>query len=244
MNSGKNGGLSPHNYDHRELAKRFAPKVRTGGMLRPPDFFAQPHLKARPANITDRLADQCAGGYIGKACAGLNHKYRASGAEVRRAFKDCRFEGRVLSASEWAFPGMREDQVVSFMGICGLSIHEVAEGFRALFGDGALDYADYFNHLAEGWTERLNEVRSYSPPQDDEVGLFLDEGELLGGMAPDELFRVLPGDRRWTAIPDENLVIISLGCLHYHLNPVELRRAQQAHRTSAPIQQAMPARAD
>ena len=228
-------GVAPGKYNHAEWAKLFEPKVCTGGELRPRLFFAQPHLKVRPWNTTDKLADRCMRGYIGKACAGLNHKYRASGAEIRQAFKDCRFEGRTLSASEWAFPGMREDRVVKFVGACGLSIHELAEGFRVLFGDGALGYANYFNQLADGWTERLHEVRSYDPPMDDEIGLFLDGPEYLDGTAPEQLFEVREGDKRWTALPDENLVIISLGCIHYHLNPIELRSAHQARRLASCI---------
>ena len=212
-------------YHPAELAKCFEPKVRTGGVLRPPHFFNHTLLKERPDNITDALADQCVDGHVGKATSGLNHKYRANGAEVRRAFQECRFHGRVLSALEWAFPSMREDQMVRFIATCGLSIKEIADGFRALFGDGALDYANHINQLAD---RRLcaTETRVSEPwLLPGHVSIPLGYDALLSGMAPAALFSAQPGDPHWTALPAENLVIVSLENLHYHLDADDLRRA-------------------
>ncbi len=228
--SGKGGHLA---YHPAELAKYFEPAVRTGGVLRPPRFFDHPLLKARPDNITDALADRCVDGHVGKATSGLNHKYRANGAEVRRAFRECRFQGRVLSALEWAVPGMREDQMVRFLATCGLAVKEIAEGFRALFGDGALDYANHINQLAEG---RLHptETRVSEPwLLPGHVSIPLGYDALLGGMAPAALFAARPGEPHWTALPAENLVIVSLGNLHYHLDADDLRRASALTQSAA-----------
>lgn len=214
------------------LAKCFEPVVRTGGILRPPRFFDQPLLNERPDNITEALADRCVALHVGKACSGLNRKYRVNGAEVRRAFKACKFEGRVLSALEWAVPGMREDQMERFMATCGLSVKEIAEGLRSLFGDGAFDYANYVNQLAD---ERLQTTT----PQTLEpwllrghVSMPLNLDDLLGGMAPPSLFDVKEGAPNWCAKPAMNQIIITMGHLHYFLDADELRVAQKTRSTS------------
>ena len=98
-------------YDPAALWKHFTPQIRTGGDLLPADSFNHPNLKARPDNITDSLADLCMDIQIGKACAGLNYKYRASGAEVRRAFKVRDFPPQVMESLHWGVPSMREEQV-------------------------------------------------------------------------------------------------------------------------------------
>lgn len=229
----------PKYNNQEELAKCFEPVARTGGTLRPPAFFDHPLLKKRPDNITEALADRCVDVHVGKACSGLNRKHRANGAEVRRAFKACHFEGRVLSAVEWAVAGMREDQMERFLATCGLTVKEIAEGFRALFGGSAFDYANYVNHLAD---ERL---RAETPQTQEpwllrgHVSMLLTLDDLLGGMAPPSLFVVNEGCPNWCAKPTMRQVIITMGHLHYFLDADELQIARQSRSTSE-LQAAMP----
>ena len=226
-----NDGVWKSKYDPGELAKFFVPMVQTGGELRPPGFFDQPALKARPDYITEALADRCVDMSMGKACAGLRRKWRASGSEIRQAFKECEFEGRVLAALEWAVPGMREEQMVRFMTISGLSVRELAEGFRVLFGSGAFDYANHINALADDLLSAA-EAQTEAPwLQRGHVTIPLGYDALVGGMASERLFEVREGDPRWTYRPEYGWIVISLGKMHYILDPDDLCRAHESRRS-------------
>lgn len=205
-------------YDAAELWDCFEPKICTGGTLQPVERFDHPNLKARPDNITDSLADQCMDIQIGKACAGLNHKYRANGAEVRSAFKTGKFTRRVMASLEWGVPGMREEQAARMIATSGLSISELAAGFRYAFGDGACGYADYLN----GWA-----LSPENPPRRRDVGLFIADDKLLAGDAPNAVFSICEGDPRWKLRPAIGEVIITLDHLHYSFEPDVLRQAQE-----------------
>ena len=214
-------------YDPAEIGDCFEPKICTGGVLQPVERFDHPNLKARPNNITDSLADQCMDIQIGKACAGLNHKYRASGAEVRRAFKVGDFSPRVMKSLQWGVPGMREEQAARMIATSGLSISELAAGFRYAFGDGACGYADYLN----GWA-----LNPENPPRRRDVWLAVPEASLLAGDAPNAVFCICEGDPRWKLRPAIGEVIITLDHLHYCFEHDMLRQAQEnCHDRKNPI---------
>lgn len=205
-------------YDVAELNRLLQPQICTGGDLEPARQFAHPCLVARPDNITDALADVRVEGVIGKACAGLRHEYRAQGHEVREAFGSGVFLDRVAHCLRWAIPGMRDTQVASLMSVCGLSISEIAAGFRWLFGDSAYGYANYINR----WTQD-----PANPSLHADVWLHLSNAELLGGHAPSAIYTVRKGDPKWTNDPSADAVIIDLGNLHYFFAVDVL---QEAHR--------------
>ena len=205
-------------YDPAALWKHFTPQIRTGGDLLPADSFNHPNLKARPDNITDSLADLCMDIQIGKACAGLNYKYRASGAEVRRAFKVRDFPPQVMESLHWGVPSMREEQVGRMIATCGLSISELAAGFRRAFGDGACGYADYLN----GWA-----FSPENPPRRRDVWLSVPEANLIAGDAPNAIFSVWEGHPRWMRYARTGEVTIALDHLHYCFEPDVLRQAQE-----------------
>ena len=184
----------------------------------PTDSFSHPNLKARPDNITDSLADLCMDIQIGKACGGLNYKYRASGAEVRQAFKMGDFSSKVMESLLWGVPGMREEQVGRMIATSGLSISELADGFRHAFGDGACGYADYLNKWA---------LNPENPPRRRDVWLSVPKANLLAGDGPEAIFVIRADDPRWTTHPPTSQVTIALDHLHYCFEPDVLRQAQE-----------------
>lgn len=184
----------------------------------PAEGFDHPNLKTRPDNITDSLADQCMDIQIGKACAGLNHKYRAGGAEVRQAFKEGDFSSNVMESLHWGIPGMREEQVERMIATSGLSISELAAGFRYAFGGGACGYANYLNKWA---------LSPENPPRRRDVWLSVPKANLLAGDAPQAIFAIRAGDPRWTNHPPTSEVTIALDHLHYCFEPDVLRHAQE-----------------
>ena len=54
---------------------------------------------------------------------------------------------------------------------------------------------------------------------------------LVGGMAPECLFEVWEGDPRWTYRPEYGWIVISLGKMHYILDPDDLCRAHESRRS-------------
>ena len=205
-------------YDPAELWEHFTPKICTGGCLLSAARFNHPNLMARPSNITDSLADSCMDIQIGKACAGLNHKYRANGTEVRKAFETGFFPKRVMESLLWGVPGMREDQVDQMISTSGLSISKLVAGFRHAFGDGACGYADYFNRWA---------MRPDDPPRRRDVWLSVPDANLLAGDAPEAIFSIQADDPRWTNHQPTGEVTIALDHLHYCFEPDVLRQAQE-----------------
>ena len=115
--------------------------------------------------------------------------------------------------------------MVHFMATSGLSIKEIAEGFRSLFGDYALEYANHINQLAADVLRPPQACTSEPWLLPGHVSLILGFNDLRSGMAPARLLAAQPGDPIRTDLPAKDLVVISLGKLHYHLHPDDLRRA-------------------
>lgn len=205
-------------YDPAALWQHFTPQICTGGELLTAEGFNHPNLKTRPDNITDSLSDLCMDIQIGKACAGLNHKYRASGPEVRQAFKVGDFSPNVMESLHWGVPGMREEQVERMIATCGLSISELAAGFRHAFGDGACGYANYLNKWA---------LSPENPPRRRDVWLSVPDANLLAGDAPEAIFSIQADDPRWTNHEPTGEVTIALEHLHYCFEPDLLHQAQE-----------------
>ena len=227
-----------------DAERHFAPAIRTGGDLRSPAFFQQPALRRRPDNVTDALADRCVDGMMQKACAGMKHQYRASGNEVRQAFQDCQFQGRVMGALIWALPGIREDQMEGMFPLFGLSMQEMAEGFRFLCGEGADGYANHINLMAD---EALSPPAPSASPwlQRGHVSCILTREDLTGGMAPPPLWRVQEGDPRRSrcVINGRPHVIVSLGRIHYYVDESDWRRCVPTgdrHASAAPQRETAP----
>ena len=205
-------------YHMSDLQGHFDPTIQTGGTLLPAERFEHPNLTGEPDNITDTRADACMNTHIGKACAGLNPKYRASGSEVRRAIRSGVSPTRVRKSLLWGVPGMREDQVDFMIATSGLSIRDLAACFRRTFGDGACGYADHLNRWA---------LDPDDPPERCEVWMHIPQEELMAGDAPEALFSIRSGDPEWEPHIPKGEVTITLGHIHYCLDPHMLSQAQE-----------------
>ena len=181
--------------------------------LLPLDRFDHPNLHRRPTNVLPEGADWWLDLMLAKACAGLRHDLRSSGARMRRAFIDGDFGQSERVALEWTVSGMRDFLLPAWHCVGALTMHELARGLRML-GPSAGGHAAFLNQ----WGERPD--RPLPKPQ----GRMLAFDDLR--LIPREAIAMAAGDPRREDIPSEGMSCLDLDGLRYVLPTRDLEALQ------------------
>ena len=159
----------------RQWNKLTAPKFLSDAKLLPQERFEHPNLCLPPDDITLAIAERLWSGLLGKACAGLNSKHRASGAEALSELRSGSVSDRVRGAMRWAGSGMPEDAFLAMIGSSSLPFNVLVAGLREVYGDRVLGYAGYLNRWAK---------KPMNPPSFETHCIYMPNDMLLAGDAP------------------------------------------------------------
>ena len=159
----------------RQWNKLTAPKFLSDAKLLPQERFEHPNLCLPPEDITLAIAERLWSGLLGKACAGLNSKHRASGAEVLSELRSGSVSDRVREAMRWAGSSMQEDAFLAMIGSSSLPFNVLVAGLREVYGDRVLGYAGYLNRWAK---------KPMNPPSFETHCIYMPNDMLLAGDAP------------------------------------------------------------
>ena len=110
----------------RQWNKLTVPKFLSDAKLLPQERFEHPNLCLPPDDITLAIAERLWSGLLGKACAGLNSKHRASGTEALSELRSGSVSDRVREAMRWAGSGMQEDVFLAMIGSSSISTASAA----------------------------------------------------------------------------------------------------------------------